>query len=111
MSSLSRSSLTHKAPHHSPSVQECLRLIKEQWECQHPCYQGALANMGMVLRRQGKPEEACKLYKEALPVTEREFGKNSVEVANILDKIGSAFGGMGRAEEARQNYEKVCETV
>ncbi|MDA7528086.1 tetratricopeptide repeat protein, partial [bacterium] len=68
-------------------------------EPENPAY---LDSLGWVLFKQGKFEEAAEKLTTA---TETKNGDDST----IFDHLGDALQGLGKASEAKANYEKALE--
>ncbi|MFP2913327.1 tetratricopeptide repeat protein, partial [Pyxidicoccus sp. 3LFB2] len=55
---------------------------------------------GMVLSRQGRPEEALPLLHRSLSMRERAFGKDHASLVDVLRTLGAAQRSAGQLEQA-----------
>jgi tetratricopeptide (TPR) repeat protein len=65
-----------------------------------------LSLLGTVRSAQGRYAEAERALREALALTERAFGSQSIEVAATLNDLGIVFKFAGNFDEARACYER-----
>ena len=60
----------------------------------------AIVNLGNVRAMAGRREDALALWQQALVIRERRDGKDSREVASILENLATVLGELGRTDEA-----------
>ena len=77
----------------------CKRAIKVDKDCG-----SAYGEMGLVLRRSGKPAKAISYYDRAIKIHERN--ENSVSLAIIYNNKGAALMDMRRMAESIRCYDK-----
>ncbi len=66
----------------------------------------ALTNLGALVQRDGRYDEAERLYREALAIRERELGPRSPSLAGTLNNLGTVLRRAGRPDEARAVFER-----
>lgn len=64
----------------------------------------ALLQLGLLLERTGRPNDAEVYYQRALALTPSNTLSDSLHRAEILEHIGSAAGAQGRVKEMRKHY-------
>ena len=65
----------------------------------------ALLQLGLLLERTGRSEEAGPFYRRALELTPANTLSDSLHRAEILEHIGSAAGAQGQEKEMRVRYQ------
>jgi len=73
----------------------------------HPRTLNALHNLGDVLRRRGKLEEARKIWQELLRVQEERFGPQHSSTASTLMQLGHDEYQRGQIHQALARYQRV----
>ncbi|MDM0037046.1 tetratricopeptide repeat protein [Variovorax sp. J22P271] len=69
----------------------------------------ALQGQAAVLSRQGNPEDAIPLLREALDHRIAHFGDVNPQVASTLQALGHAYADQGQFAEAVQALQRACE--
>ncbi len=65
-----------------------------------------LRNVGLILSRNGKYEQARGKLEQALALREREFGSDHPEVVDILGKLGDILMRQGKKQKARSLFQR-----
>lgn len=68
-----------------------------------------LENQGYSLYNRKKPAEACALYERALPVAEKLYGPDDLEVAKICASLGHGYVGQGRLADAEARFRRAIQ--
>jgi tetratricopeptide (TPR) repeat protein len=63
-------------------------------------------NIAVVLKEQGKLEEALELYQKSLDTRIRAVGPDHASVADTMQNIGIVHGSMGDQASAKECYRK-----
>jgi tetratricopeptide (TPR) repeat protein len=61
-------------------------------------------NIANVLNDQGKNEEAMEKYQQVMPIYEKEYGSDSVNMAQLLSNIANSLFSQGEYEDAMEKY-------
>jgi CHAT domain-containing protein/Tfp pilus assembly protein PilF len=84
--------------------------LKEKIAGPHdPAVAASLGNLGLVLRRQGKLDEARQLYERARDIYERAFGGRHPEVARTLAALSGIASNGGDFARARELGERALQ--
>jgi non-specific serine/threonine protein kinase/serine/threonine-protein kinase len=67
----------------------------------HPYTLSSIANMGFLLNRQGKLDEAEPFFREALEGRRRVLGDDHPDTLNSINNMGRLLRNLGRPEEAQ----------
>jgi CHAT domain-containing protein/Tfp pilus assembly protein PilF len=95
-----------------PSARRAVALAETLTGPEDPAVAGSLANLGLVLRRQGKLDEARAAYERALRIRERALGPDHPEVARVLaalSALASNAGDFARARELGERALRIAE--
>lgn len=65
-----------------------LMIVTELFGSSHPKNGIYLVNLGDIYRKQGDYENAENSYAKAIPILEESLGKDNVEVADALNRLG-----------------------
>ena len=65
-----------------------------------------LNNLGNAYGQLGNPSKQRDLLKRALAIFEREYGRESTEVAKTLGNLGNAYGKLGDHAKKRDMLER-----
>jgi len=65
----------------------------------------ALLQLGLLLERTGRPQDAEAYYQRALSLTPSNTLSDSLHRAEILEHVGNAAGARGRPREMKASYE------
>ena len=63
-------------------------------------------NLATLYYYQGENTTAESLYKQALEIYEKEYGKDHPLIATVLEKMAEFYDGTGRKKEAKQFTER-----
>ncbi|MBI5307290.1 MAG: tetratricopeptide repeat protein, partial [Planctomycetes bacterium] len=63
-------------------------------------------NLATLYYYQGENETAESLYRQALGIYEKEYGKDHPLIATILEKMAEFYEGTGKKDEAKQLTER-----
>ncbi len=66
----------------------------------------ALLQLGLLMERTGRPQDAESYYRRALTLTPSDTLSDSLHRAEILEHLGNAAAAQGRAREMQAKYEK-----
>ncbi len=69
-------------------------------------YATTLLNLGLVYEKLNKIELSEKCYREVLPIYEKAYSKNSLEVSNALQGLADLCRENGRLSEAEPLYKR-----
>ena len=67
---------------------------------------GTVNNLANVLNKQGRLEEAQKLYERVLSGQERVLGLNHEHTLNTVNNLATILFEQGRLEEAKKQFER-----
>ena len=95
-----------------PSATRAVALTEKLTGPDDPAVANSLSNLGLVLRRQGKLEEARAAYERALRIREKTLGPEHPDVARILaalSALASNGGDFARARELGERAVQIAE--
>jgi len=84
-----------------PSLNNCLDVLFELVEYDHPYIGMAMNTLGYVLNEQGKFTDAEALYKRALEIAREKLPENHQDIANILANLGVLNYKLDRLDDAK----------
>jgi tetratricopeptide (TPR) repeat protein len=87
-----------------------LRLRRGHLGDEHPDTLGSINNMGLLLKNQGKYEEALSYYTEALEGLRRVVGDEHPSTLSSINNMGILLKNQGKYEEALPYYTEALET-
>ncbi|MFO0635981.1 MAG: tetratricopeptide repeat protein, partial [Nannocystaceae bacterium] len=103
---------THDRPSEAlPHIERALALLDEHPSDDPSDRAEATANLGFVLGRLGRLDEAEPLWLEAVATYEAELGPHNARVILLLSNLGAAARGLGRLDEAAARYGRAIELV
>jgi hypothetical protein len=95
------------------SYRRSLAIREETLGGDHPSVASILADIGQVLRAQGKPAAALEQHERALAIYEQRVGSGIAppEMAHLLTNIGQCHLDLGDAERALEVLERALEML
>lgn len=81
-----------------------LVIMGEKLGVNHPDYAAVLDNLGVVVERQGKTEEALNLYQQAINIYSFQKGEAVNLSANVLNDIGETYANTRQLDKADSVY-------
>jgi tetratricopeptide (TPR) repeat protein len=88
---------------------KALSLLRAAGDRKRAAY--ALRRKAMSLVMQGRPQDALPLEREALQLTESEYGLNSLKVAPALWDLADVVARMGQLSDARGMHERAMKII
>jgi CHAT domain-containing protein/Tfp pilus assembly protein PilF len=89
-----------------PSARRAVALKEKTNAVDHPAVAVSLANLGLVLRRQGKLDEAREAYERALRIRETALGAEHIDVGRVLAALSALASNTGDFSRARELGER-----
>ena len=71
---------------------------------------GSLGNLGLLLKKWGKLEEAEPLYREALEASRETFGAHHLETLISLGNLWNLLAEQGKLEDAKLLLQEVVQS-
>ncbi|MEI6848255.1 MAG: tetratricopeptide repeat protein [Chlorobiaceae bacterium] len=68
-----------------------------------------LNNLGLLLKTQGKDAEAEPMFRRALEIDEKAYGKDHPEIATDLNNLATLLKDQGKYAEAEPLYRRALE--
>ncbi|MBN1655943.1 MAG: tetratricopeptide repeat protein [Deltaproteobacteria bacterium] len=65
----------------------------------------AIMQLGLLLERTGREEQAAEYYRRALALTDEKSLSDIIKRAEIFEKLGDALRLTGQSEQARESYQ------
>jgi len=88
-----------------PIYQESLQICKKIYGPQHPEVADSLNNIALLLKNEGKYEEAMSLYQESLQIYKKMYGSEHPYYALSLYNIGGLVYEQGKYEESLKYFQ------
>ena len=63
-----------------------------------------LLNISNVLNDQGKDKEAMEKYQQVMPIFEKKYGSDNVQMALLLHNIAETLGSQGKYKDAMEKF-------
>ncbi len=98
-------------PYFEEEVKIQKRLYGEENESKRAKLAQGLHNLGMNLWRAGRFTEVERLYKEALQLSEKVWGRDSANVAIQIGNAGFLYYDLGRFDEAETNADRALKST
>lgn len=86
--------------------EKSLAIRKRQYGDRHPSVATALNNLGLLLKKQRKYEEALPKYKQALQIRQEIYGVNHPDVAASLNNLALLYDAKQQRSEALKLHEE-----
>uniref|UniRef100_A0A7S3VDX5 Kinesin light chain n=1 Tax=Chaetoceros debilis TaxID=122233 RepID=A0A7S3VDX5_9STRA len=65
-----------------------------------------LIGITLVLSAQGEHAEAMEKFREFIPIYEKEYGRDSVKMAELLHHVAVTLENRGKSKEAMEKYKR-----
>jgi tetratricopeptide (TPR) repeat protein len=92
-----------------PAVEKALELFEQAYGEDHLETGGALTEVGILYRAQGRHDDAQRCLRRALKIHEREHGSDSPEAARDLHNLAGSCEEAGDIESAAALYERALD--
>ena len=83
-----------------------VELMEKYYGKEHPDVGRAMGELGSVLDKEGKYDEALAVYEEAIKLVMKSLGEGHPNVATSYNNIASVYDSQGKYDEALGMYEK-----
>jgi tetratricopeptide (TPR) repeat protein len=94
-----------------PWSQQCIMVVRERLDTQHPDTATALNNLANLYRSQGKYSQAESLYTEALAIDRESLPPNHSSLGSHLNNLAGLYESQGKYSQAESLYTEAIDIV